>query len=119
MDEVGGNISQKGDGNKGDEKYITGKGMVPQLKSNAKDKHYTVLGLTALSGDPVMCVVIFAGTRENRLWETGIDSFAETEGDVSDDDYFQKKQWKEQTIPWGTYLHISRQGSTMSNKMES
>ena len=65
MDEVGGNINQKGDGNKGGEKYITGKGMVPQLKSNAKDKHYTVLGLTALSGDPVMCVVIFAGTREN------------------------------------------------------
>ena len=86
----GGDISQKGDGNKGGEKYITGKGMVPQLKSNAKDKHYTVLELTALSGDPVMCVVIFAGTRENRLWETGIDSFAETEGDVSDDDYFQK-----------------------------
>ena len=101
MDEVGGNISQKGDGNKGGERYITGKGMVPQLKSNSKDKHYTVLGLTAISGDPVMCVVIFTGTRENRLWETGIDAFAETEGRVSDADYFEKNSGKNKRFPGG------------------
>lgn len=101
MDEVGGNISQNGDGSKGGERYVTGKGMVPQLKSNAKDKHYTLLELTTLSGDPVKCVVIFAGVRENRLWETGIDVFAETEGDVSDADYFQKNSGKNKRFHGG------------------
>jgi len=31
---------------------------------NTKDKHFTVLRLTALNGDAIMCVVIFAGIRE-------------------------------------------------------
>ena len=61
MDEVGGNTSQKGDGNKGGEKFIVPKGMIPQLKANAQDKHFTLLGLTTLGGDPVMCVIILLG----------------------------------------------------------
>ena len=37
-----------------------------------------------------MCVVIFAGKKRNALWETGLDLDAETFGDPSDPDYFQK-----------------------------
>ena len=88
MDKVGGNTSQKGDGNKGGETYVCAKVMVPQQKSNSRDKHYTLLGRTALSGDAVIYVVIFSGERESRLWETGIDVFTKTEGDVSDANYF-------------------------------
>lgn len=36
-------------------------------------------------GDAVMCVIKFSGERENRLWETSIDVFAKTEGDISDE----------------------------------
>ena len=67
MDEVGGNTSQKGDGNNGGELHVCATGMVPQQKTITKDKHFTLLGLTTLNGDPFMCVVIFAGKRETKL----------------------------------------------------
>ena len=101
MDEVGGNTSQKGDGNKGGEQFIVPKGMIPQLKANAQDKHFTLLGLTTLGGDPVMCVIIFAGTIENKLWETGIDIFANTEGEVGDDDFFENNSGPGKRFPRG------------------
>ena len=89
MDEVGGNTSQKGDGNNGGELHVCAKGMVPQQKASTKDKHFTLLGLTALNGDPVMCVVIFAGKRETKLYECGVDVFAEKVGDVSDGNFLK------------------------------
>ena len=54
MDEVGGNTSQKGDGHLGGELMLCETGKSPQRKVNTKNKHYTVLGLTTLSGKPVM-----------------------------------------------------------------
>ena len=90
MDEVGGNISQKGDGHMGGRLLVCEKGMDPQQTINTKDKHFTLLGLTALNGDPVMCICIFAGVRESAIVETGMDIFAKREGDVSDDDYLKK-----------------------------
>ena len=101
MDEVGGNTSQKGDGHKGGELFVCPKGMVPKQKANTKDKNFTLLGVTALNGDPVMCVVIFAGQRENRLWETGIDIFTEMEGDVSDEHWFENNSGKGKRFPGG------------------
>ena len=101
MDEVGGNTSQKGDGNKGGEKFIVPKGMIPQLEANAQDKHFTLLGLTTIGGDPVMCVIIFAGTIENKLWETGIDIFATAEGEVGDDDFFENNSGPGKRFPGG------------------
>ena len=64
IDEVGGNISQKGDGAMGGELFLYKKGKTPQQKISTKDKHYTVLGLTNLEGKAVMCVVIFLGQNE-------------------------------------------------------
>lgn len=63
MDEVGGNISQTGDGAMGGELFLCEKSKTPQQKISTKDKHYTVLGLTNLEGKAEMCVVIFAGTK--------------------------------------------------------
>ena len=70
------------------------RGCAPQQKVSLKDKHYTVLGPTALTGEPVMCVVIFSGKKKNVLWELGLDLEAETEGDVRDDDFVQKNSGK-------------------------
>ena len=88
MDEVGGNTSQKGDGHIGGELLVCAKGMIPKKKVNTKDKHFTVLGLTALNGDAIMCVVIFAGIREQAVVDTGMDVFAQQEGEVSDDGFY-------------------------------
>ena len=90
MGKVGGSTSQKGDGHIGDELLICAKGMEPQKKINTKDKHFTLLGLTALNGDPVMCIIIFAGKQEHAVVETGMDVFADQEGEVSDEDFLLK-----------------------------
>ena len=37
-----------------------------------------------------MCVIVFSGKRETTLYETGINVFVKEEGNVSDDDYFQR-----------------------------
>ena len=111
MDEVGGNTSQKGDGNNGGELHVCAKDMVPQQKASTKDKHFTLLGLTALNGDPVMCVVIFAGKRETKLYECGMDLFAEKVGDVSDDNFFENNSGHGKRFPGGPTCEF--QGKTV------
>ena len=101
MDEVGGNISKKGDGHLGGKLLVCEKGMEPQKTVNTKDKHFTLLGLTALNGDPVMCICIFAGIRETAIVETGMDIFAEQEGTVSDADYLTKNKGPGKLFPGG------------------
>ena len=101
MDEVGGNTSQKGDGSNGGELHICSVGMTPQQKACTKEKHFTLLGITALNGDPVMCVIIFAGKRENKLYECGMDVFAEQIGEVGDEDFFEKNSGKGKLYPGG------------------
>ena len=58
FDELGGNISQKGDGHVGGQLFLCEKEETPQVKVFTRDKQYTVLGLTSLTGHPVMCVII-------------------------------------------------------------
>ena len=48
---------------------------IPTKKSVKKDKHFTFLGLTLLTGDPLMCVVIFSGEKKKDLTELGVDPF--------------------------------------------
>ena len=101
MDEVGGNTSQKGDGNNGGELKVCATGMVPQQKISTRDKHWTLLGLTSLQGCVVMCVIVFAGKRETKLFETGMDIFADAEGDPSDADYFEQNSGIGKQYPGG------------------
>jgi hypothetical protein len=74
-DETGCNTNQKKDGHLGGTKYVVERNTVPKEISSTCDKHFTVLGVTAASGEPVPCVVIFASEQnvipEN--WVTGID----------------------------------------------
>ena len=60
-DEVGTNISQKDNGHVGGQLFVTGKNTRANIKSSHADGRFTLIGLTAASGDVVMCIIIFAG----------------------------------------------------------
>ena len=66
--------------------------MVPQQKASTNDKHFTLIGLTSLNGDSVMCVLTIEGKNTNTLQECGMDIFAEKVGEMSDEDFFEKNQ---------------------------
>ena len=101
-DEEGSSTSQKGDGHIGGESYVFGRGKVPQNKSLKKDKHFTLLGLNLLTGEPLMCVIIFEGKQNCDMVEIGIDPFVEEiNGSVSENDYVIKYTGKGKLFPTG------------------
>ena len=87
-DEVGGNLSMKGDSHVGGQKFLTGTGTVPYIKYSNSEKGVTLIGLTALDGQPVMCVLILKGNRKNLLDETGIDITVIPDGQEGSNNYF-------------------------------
>ena len=72
-DEVGGNLSMKGYGHAGGKLLLTSNGSVPYEKSSSTEKRFTMIGLTALDGMPVLCVLIIQGVNRDLSVETGID----------------------------------------------
>jgi hypothetical protein len=72
LDEVGSNLNMVSDGHVGGKRYICEKGDEPKTPSSKKEKHFTCLGLTSLSGEQVMCVVIVDSMKENLLIRTGV-----------------------------------------------
>ena len=72
MNEVGYNLTQEKDGAKGGEKFLCGVEEEPYQCSSTRNNHFTCLGLTTLSGDGVMCVIIIQGKKRDLLTETGI-----------------------------------------------
>ena len=72
-----------------------------QNKSSINDQHFTVLGFTALTGEPVLCMIIVAGVIEAYEVETGIDIDAPVIGDPTDKDYFQNNAGKGKLFPKG------------------
>jgi len=84
VDEVGNNTSQANDGNVGGEKFLCFAGGRPQQRANMKDAHFTVLGFTAATGEPVMCCIIFACKELEPMMVQGLDPFATWEGDELD-----------------------------------
>jgi hypothetical protein len=54
---------------------VVERGTVPKEIASTWDCHFTVLGVTAASGKPVLCVVIFASEKESITvsWASGID----------------------------------------------
>ena len=101
VDEVGSNLSQKGDGHIGGQKYVCERGSVPQNKVQHRDSHFTLLGFTALNGEPVLCVIVMAGKKEKFGIETGIDPCAEVIGNVDDEDFFEKNYGLGKLFPSG------------------
>jgi hypothetical protein len=56
----------------------------PQQQAATKDTHFTALGFTAATGDPVMCAIIFAAKTIEEQWRLGFDAFAEWIGEEND-----------------------------------
>jgi hypothetical protein len=63
VDEVGGHISQKGDGNAGGQKFLVVNDMHTQVRNSFKDNHFTFLGFTAANGQPTMCAIVIAAPK--------------------------------------------------------
>jgi hypothetical protein len=61
FDETGGNTCMKNDGHVGGRKYVSRSGTKPKLRASESDNHFTTLTVTSLTGEPVLCVVIFKG----------------------------------------------------------
>mmetsp|Transcript_521 Transcript_521/g.749 ORF Transcript_521/g.749 Transcript_521/m.749 type:complete len:91 (-) Transcript_521:75-347(-) len=53
VDEVGGDTSQEGDGAVGGQKRIVPRGTVPKESAATNTNHFTMLGFTAATGEPV------------------------------------------------------------------
>ena len=73
MDEVGCNLSQEADKRVAGERFLTGRDDEAYKSISTKNKHFTVLGVTALNGHPVLCVVIIAGKKGEIPSASGID----------------------------------------------
>ena len=71
-DEVGSSTDMEGDGAVGKERFICAIGDEPRQLTARRDKHFTVLGLTLASGEPLMCVVLIQGKRHDVAVEAGI-----------------------------------------------
>jgi hypothetical protein len=101
MDECGNNTNQKKDGPKGGSKMVCKKGTTPKIICATTDTHFTVLGVTASSNHPVMCVVIFAGEKMDPLWAMGADLFAEVNGSVEDIHFMRNNSGPGKYHPFG------------------
>ena len=88
-DEVGGNLSMKGDGNEAGKLLLGERGCVAQEKASARNRKFTLIGFTALTGDPVMCVIIFEGKTPNGSIEAGIDISVKPNGCPTDPNFVE------------------------------
>ena len=84
VDEVGSNTSTTKDGNVGGERFLCEAMARPQIKAAMKDSHFTVLGFTAGTGEPVMCAIIFAAKEICESWVLGFNGAAPWVGEEED-----------------------------------
>ena len=82
-DEVGTDTAQDGDGHIGGQTYITIGDRTINLTSSKSSNHFTLIGLTAANGDPVMCIVIIAGKELGIEAALGFDHQSDTPYDTN------------------------------------
>jgi hypothetical protein len=73
MDEVGCNINMTKDGHVNGNRFVVAKNDKAKQRASKKEKHFTCLGLSLLTGQPLMCVVIIDGKTDHLLIRTGVD----------------------------------------------
>jgi hypothetical protein len=101
VDEVDSNVSQEGDGAVGGERKIVGRGSVPRESATTNDTHFTVLGFTAATGEPIMCAVIVEGKTMKPEVVTGLDVFTTKIGNESDPDFLTNNTGPGKIYPYG------------------
>ena len=109
VDQVGSKLSQKGDGHIGGRKVMCEKNTTPQEQVQHKEKHFTLLGFTALSEESVLCLIIIAGVRDEFCAETGIDPTATAIGDATNEDFFNKNFGPGKLYPGGPTCNFKGQ----------
>ena len=77
-DEVGTDTAQDKDGHIAGQTYLKVGDSEIKLESSKLTNRFTVIGLTAATGDPVMCIVIIAGKELTLQDALGYDHQAET-----------------------------------------
>ena len=118
-DEVRNNISIKGDRHAGGELLLTAKKSVGQRKCSARNQKSTLIGLTAFSGEPAMCVIIVEGKLPNGAIEAGIDITVTLKGSIDDPDFIFNNNGNGSYDPGGPeYVHLQREESPCTHTME-
>jgi hypothetical protein len=77
FDETGGNTCMTKDGHYNGTKFLTRRGDSVKILGSECDNHFTTLTVSSFSGEAVLCLMIFKGTKRSRETETGIDPFPE------------------------------------------
>ena len=106
-DEVGGNLNMSGDGHVGGQKLLCATDSVPQKKVSTNDRHFTVLPLTLLTGEPLMCILVLSGKRENALTEMGINSEADVIGQELSLNFVDRNSGEGKLFPGGPTCHVN------------
>ena len=81
-DEVGTDTSQEEDGNISGQTYLQFANQRIELTSSKASGRFTVIGLTAATGEPVMCVVIMAAQELGIADAMGFDYLADSQYDT-------------------------------------
>jgi hypothetical protein len=63
----------KKDKQQGRQRVIAENGCCCTREAITKELHYTVMGFTAATGEPILCVVIFKFEKTPHQWVSGID----------------------------------------------
>jgi len=106
-DEVGGNICMAGDGHIGGELFLAERGTIPQKKTSKTNKRFTLIGLTAFTGEPILCIIILQGKQPKADIEAGVDILVSPIGDTSDPDFFSHKYGPGKYMPGGPVCHFN------------
>ena len=65
-------------------------GTVACEKFYKADKKFTIIGLTSLNNQPMICIVIIYDTKYNKSAEIGIDILIDPKGNPENSDFFVK-----------------------------
>jgi hypothetical protein len=85
VDEVGNNISQKGDDNAGGQTFMVATDMRAQVQKSVKVNHFTVLGFTAADGCPVVGAIIIVVLELRMTDVTGFNPLSKDAEDTIDE----------------------------------
>ena len=69
------NTNKKSDGRNSGKRFDSEIGSTAKSRCSTKDHHFTLMGITAFTPHPVMCVVIFWGENAIANVESGINIF--------------------------------------------
>ena len=100
-DKVGENWSMKGDRHSGGKKLLTGRGKVPQKRASTKNIKFTMIGLTAFTGEPVICILIIEGKEPKGNIEAVINISVTPVGDNRNIDFFLNNSGPGKYYPGG------------------